>query len=722
MPCALQKALHRAVFVVDKEPASLLFSFKQANPMDTSAKTGVKPLAPFIRLATASRPANAFIETPAERRQTQVISAIALALSFLYLGWRLTSTFNDESTNLSWFFFLLEFWGAIGFALFVHSSWDLNAAMYPPAVESTDLKLALLIPTYNEPEEILLPTIAAAVALQPAHETWVLDDGRRGWVAEMAESLGARYLVRPDNEHAKAGNLNHALQHTDADLVGVVDADHVPSPDFFTNTVGYFAFHDDLAVVQTPQDFYNADSFEHVGDYAEESLFYRVLQPGKNRWNAAFWCGTSAVLRVDALRSVGGVSTDSVSEDLLTTLRLHAAGWRTIFHNESLAHGLAPGGYQEYKLQRDRWGGGSMEVLRHENPLFKKGLSLNQRIAYTFSLSGWFESWRLLGYLLLPIIVLLSGTFPIDANPLTYAAIFSLMFGSQMLALKRLGRKRSHPLWSMIFDIIRLPVSLVATMRLIVPNTAGFKVTPKGRTGDERQRVDPPALQVAILLMSVVGVLWFVATMAGVTTVEYQSRFAAAIVALVVLVNISLLAIAIHRISDAEFGSERRGGWRVDEQAPVALDGNRCMVESIGLTGGRLRMPAGTALVSATHHQLWLPLDDGVVLNVRPVRAEFKDDENSIAFTILDGQWVAKAALARVLVLRKLQRMGVAVSMRNVDSAQLSEYPSAATVERSKYWIPPTSSYKPMVTQLIEKRFSRSTEQDGPTESLDEAS
>ncbi len=674
-------------------------------------KLNTRSLASAIRLAPVDpRPANAFVETPQQRRHTQMVSAIALLLSASYLIWRLTSTFNPEATALSWFFFLLEFWGAVGFALFVHSSWDLNAAPYPPAVVSTDLRLAMLIPTYNEPEEVLLPTVAAAVALEPAHETWVLDDGKRAWVAEMADRLGANYLVRPDNAHAKAGNLNHALEYVDADLVGVVDADHVPSPEYFTNTVGYFAFHDDLALVQTPQDFYNADSFEHIGDYAEESLFYRVLQPGKNRWNAAFWCGTSAVLRVDALRSVGGIATDSVSEDLLTTLRLHSKGWRTIFHNESLAHGLAPGGYQEYKLQRERWGGGSMEVLRNENPMLKRGLSLHQRIAYFFSLSGWFESWRLFGYLLLPIIVLFSGTFPIDANPLSYLAIFLLMFVSQMYALKLLGRQRSHPLWSVVFDMIRLPVSLVATMRLVVPDTAGFKVTPKGRTGDERLRADPPSLQVALILISLVALLWFVASALGATAVEYDSRVAASVVAAVVVVNIGLLTTAVRRISHTEFGSERRGGWRVDEQAPVTLDGQRCMIESIGLSGGRLRMAANHTLHQGTEHELSLPLDGGCVLQVRPVRAEFKGDENQLAFTIVDAQWASKAALARVLVLRKLQRMGVAVSMRNVDSTELEHVPSTTAVEPSKYWMPPTSKYLPLVGQLIEKRSARSTE------------
>ena len=164
------------------------------------------------------------------------------------------------------------------------------------------MSVAVLIPTYNESREVLLPTVAAAVALEPAHETWVLDDGARPWVREMAEAIGARYVARVTHEHAKAGNINHALGIVEADLLAILDADHVAHPDFLLRTLGYFR-DPKVAVVQTPQEFYNVTSFEHgsgrtFGErFHEQTLFYRLLEPGKNRWNAAFWCGTNAVVR-----------------------------------------------------------------------------------------------------------------------------------------------------------------------------------------------------------------------------------------------------------------------------------------------------------------------------------------------------------------------------------------------------------------------------------------
>ncbi|TFV55140.1 glycosyltransferase, partial [Mycobacterium sp. PS03-16] len=166
---------------------------------------------------------------------------------------------------------------------------------------------------------------------------------RWGMAVALAAALGARYVTRPVHDSAKAGNLNHALAMVTTDLVAVFDADHVPEPDFLTRTLPYFA-DQQLALVQTPQDFYNTSSFEHYrpgSPLHEESLFYRVVQAGKHNAGAAFWCGTNAVLRVSALRGVGGVATETLTEDFHTTLRLHRAGWRTAYHNQVLASGLA---------------------------------------------------------------------------------------------------------------------------------------------------------------------------------------------------------------------------------------------------------------------------------------------------------------------------------------------------------------------------------------------
>ncbi|MGI8657600.1 MAG: glycosyltransferase family 2 protein, partial [Candidatus Limnocylindria bacterium] len=424
-------------------------------------------------------------DPPARLFAIRATTALALLATAIYLGWRATSTLNLDAWYLALLMLVLEVHAAIGLVLFAFSLWDVDVRPRRRGLRRIP-SVAVLIPTYNEGPEILIPTIAAAVALKPVHDTWVLDDGDRPEIAELAERLGARYLTRSEHAHAKAGNLNHALGVIDAEILAILDADHVAAPDFLRATLGYFSDRR-VALVQTPQDFYNVTSFEHGGGesygepFHEQTLFYRLLQPGKNRWNAAFWCGTSAVVRASALREVGGAATETITEDIHTTIRFHRAGWKTVYHNEVLARGLAADDATQYQLQRNRWGTGAMQVLRTENPLFVSGLTLGQRLGYAATLLGWFDSWRTLGFLLLPPLVLVTGQIPILADGVTFAIAFGITYGLQQAALYMLGRGAYRPILSVVFDLVRMSPNFVATLTLFTSKTPRFKVTPKGR-------------------------------------------------------------------------------------------------------------------------------------------------------------------------------------------------------------------------------------------------
>ena len=244
-------------------------------------------------------------------RVARAVAVLALAVTAAYLTWRAVATIDLAVWWVSLPLYLLELHAALGLGLYVFSLWDLRAQAPARPVEETGLRVAAPIRTWNEPPEVLVPTIAAAVAVRPAHETWVLDDGDRPQIARLATDLGARYLRRDDRSHAKAGNLNHALGAIEADVVAVLDADHVARPDLLTATLGYF---DDprVALVQTPQDFYNLESFEHSrtagrDGFNEQSLFYRAILAGKNRWQAACWLAFNLALLVAAIGRIRAV-------------------------------------------------------------------------------------------------------------------------------------------------------------------------------------------------------------------------------------------------------------------------------------------------------------------------------------------------------------------------------------------------------------------------------
>ena len=187
-------------------------------------------------------------------------------------------------------------------------------------------------------------------------------------------------MTRPDTEHAKAGNINHALPLTGGELVLVLDADHVPLPDALDTLVGYFE-DPEVALVQTPHDFSNHDSIQHydMGRH-EQSVFFSAICVGKDRHNASFWCGSGALIRRSALLSVGGVATETIAEDFHTTIKLHRRGWRTHYDARIIAQGKAPHDLASYLLQRDRWARGNLAVFTTpESPLRSNGLSARQR-------------------------------------------------------------------------------------------------------------------------------------------------------------------------------------------------------------------------------------------------------------------------------------------------------------------------------------------------------
>lgn len=532
-------------------------------------------------------------ESTARKLLIRGTALVALAITAAYLGWRATGTINLDDWWVAIPMFAVELHNALGLVLYTIALWSVDPD--PPAnpTPSHRWRVAVLIPTYNEPPEVLLPTIAASVALEPEHETWVLDDGRRPEIRDLAERLGARYLTRPDNRHAKAGNLNHALGIVDADIIAVLDADHVPTARFLTATLPYF---DDptVAFVQTPQDFYNLDSFEHQRRwngqiFNEEAVFYRVIAPAKNRWSAPFWCGTCALVRVEALRSVGGVATESVTEDIHTTIRMYRAGWTGRYHNEVLARGLAPEDAEAYLLQRHRWALGAMQVLRLENPLFRPGLSLAQRLAFATTLFGWFDSWRAFAYIVLPIVVVLTGAVPIAAPGEVFGPFFLAALGSQFVALRLLARGHYPPILSILFEILRMPAVLPATLAVFRPSTARpFGVTPKGRRARTGGRGRVPRLLSVLAAASSFGLVWFTANLLGVGPLRYSVPWAAIGAAVFLAANLGFLLAAIGRIRSARFAGNRRASARIETAVPAVFEGRPGRVTDLSMTGARV--------------------------------------------------------------------------------------------------------------------------------------
>ena len=265
-----------------------------------------------------TRGSSSLVTEASENRRLLLLrlwTVLTIALGVNYVAWRWLASINWSAWWIAVPLVLAETYSIIDLGLFGMTVWRSRQRGEPPAA-SEGLSVDVFITTYNEPVELVLRTVAAAGRITYPHTTWVLDDGNRPELHDRALALGAGYITRGEQwagkpRHAKAGNLNNALMETTGELILVLDADMVPEPSILDRTLGYFA-DERVALVQTPQYFTNVPASDPLGSQAP--LFYGPIQEGKDGWGAAFFCGSNAVLRREALMELGIVGYVNATE------------------------------------------------------------------------------------------------------------------------------------------------------------------------------------------------------------------------------------------------------------------------------------------------------------------------------------------------------------------------------------------------------------------------
>ena len=379
--------------------------------------------------------------------------------------------------------------------------WPLYLGDHPATVD-------VFITTYGEDLEVIRETATAARALRGEHLTWVLDDGGSDEVRTLAAGLGVRYLRRLGSNGAKAGNINHALTVSTAEYFVIFDADFVPKPDFLLETVPFFV-DDRVAFVQTPQAYRNLHNVISRGAGYMQAVFYRFIQPGRNRFNAAFCVGTNVIFRRDAINDVGGIYTDSKSEDVWTSLKLHERGWKTIYIPTVLATGHAPDTIEAYTKQQLRWAMGGFEILLHSNPLNpRRKLTFDQRLQYLVTASFYLTGIAPLLLLLVPPLEIYFDLRPMNISTtlftwLLYYAGFYLM--QVLLAFYAMGSFRWETL---MLATASFPIYISALINVLVGKEQTWSAT-----GNKAKALSPFNFMIPqvlffvfLLLTSVVGV------------------------------------------------------------------------------------------------------------------------------------------------------------------------------------------------------------------------
>lgn len=537
-----------------------------------------------------------------------LLISFSVLTTLRYLWWRLNYSLAVES-GLELFFavilLLAEIYAAVVLFLgFAQTIWPLRRVPAPlPEDASLWPSVDVFIPTYNEPLEVVKTAVYAAQSMdwpQDRLTVYLLDDGKRDSFRQFAEEAGVKYLRRPDNAYAKAGNLNHALGHSEGEFIAVFDCDHIPVRSFLQLNMGWMLRDPRCALVQTPHHFFSPDPMErNLGTFRrvpnEGALFYGVVQDGNDLWNASFFCGSCAILRRKPLEDIGGIAVDTVTEDAHTALKLHRLGYRSVYCGVPQAAGLATENLAAHIRQRVRWARGMAQIMNLDSPLGGKGLSAQQRMCYLNSILHFMHGLPRIIFVCAPLLYLFFGLHIFSASGIMIAAFVlpHLLQGS--LANAQSQSRHRHSFWGQVYEsTLAWYIAWPTAAALINPRAGSFNVTSKGGLIEKRHfdwRVSRPF--VLFILLSALGlgfgvVRLFLWNVEEIGTVLLNFSWAA--------YNLVVLGAAAG-VADEQ--RQIRRTHRVSVTLPAVLylpDGRSLHVstQDFSLGGLRLRLPANS--------------------------------------------------------------------------------------------------------------------------------
>lgn len=319
----------------------------------------------------------------------------------------------------SWpLFLLLTFlfwWGILRMIILWISYLNLRTPVTKPAITGSKRVAIFTTSSPGEPLSMFEKTLEACQLISYPHTTYLLDDTQDRRFKETAEKHGAVWLELVGYPGAKAGKINEALKRTDEEFILVLDPDHIPFQHFFDEVLGYFE-DEKIGFVQVSQAYYNQyRSFTAAGAAEQTYGFYGPTQMAMQGHNCAVAIGANCTFRRKALESIQGHGV-GLAEDLVTAIRIHAAGWNSIYSPIVISRGLVPEDLGSFCKQQLKWARGVHEVLFAELPKLWSKLSFWQRISY-FTIGTYYLSGLLMFlFILIPYFFLWFNWLPGNMN------------------------------------------------------------------------------------------------------------------------------------------------------------------------------------------------------------------------------------------------------------------------------------------------------------------
>ncbi|WP_250028472.1 glycosyltransferase family 2 protein [Paractinoplanes maris] len=400
-----------------------------------------------------------------------------------------------------------------------------------PVVPDTTLRVAFLttIVPGKEPVAMVERTLRAArnVRYCGTYEVWLLDEGDDAEVKAMCERLGVHHFSRRgiDRFNTSSGAFKAKTKHgnynawvdvhgDDYDVFVSVDPDHVPLPNFCERLLGYFR---DPAVgfVVGPQIYGNYDNLVTRWAESQQYLFHSLLQRAGNRRGIAMLVGTNNAVRIKALKSIGGLQ-DSITEDMATSLALHAAKWRSVYTPDVLAVGEGPSSWTDYFTQQHRWSRGTDEVMVRQFARMALKLGPGRAIHYGLLMSYYpltALAWLLGALNAFCYLVLGAQGVYVPQEVWLMLYIDAALFQVGLYVFNRRHNTSPHEeagssgLTGMVASTLSTPIYVSSFVGALLRRQSGFVVTPKGdSTSPDRLATFAPGLRWAVFFVAMLVV------------------------------------------------------------------------------------------------------------------------------------------------------------------------------------------------------------------------
>jgi Glycosyltransferases, probably involved in cell wall biogenesis len=280
------------------------------------------------------------------------------------MGFFLTALIKPENRGDGLLYVLLMITILYNCLKYLHEWYHYFSIDVPAAKTATRSYTVDIFTTFcpGEPYDMLERTLTAIQKIHYPHTAWCCDEANDPVVRSLCEKLGVRHVTRNNRLHAKAGNINNALQYATGDLCVILDPDHIPAPGLLDDIVPQF---DDPAVgfVQIVQAYYNhSENLVAKGAAQQTYQFYGPMMMSMHAYGTVQAIGANCTFRRAALDSIGG-HAPGLAEDMNTAMQLHGHGWKSVYLPVVLTRGLVPATLSSYYKQQLKWSRGTFELL-----------------------------------------------------------------------------------------------------------------------------------------------------------------------------------------------------------------------------------------------------------------------------------------------------------------------------------------------------------------------